>query len=310
MFQMKLIKKLKTSYEIVMSNDNRYLCHTMGSKTIVYDTYSWEKVIELPKPKHPGYIKFSQDGQWFYIKNTTGTICAYNTSDFQLYRTIQSRKSFQTVEVNFEIMENPLIILDTININNSKQIAIFNIETGEYHVLTDLDSTHITYHQFIQNKNSYLFTVSNLDENDNVEQSILFVSNPLTNPLISIWKLPDILLWDSIIYDPVHNVYIMVNRYELIFFESDLKTILRKEKFIDKEKLNVMEIFYHIHVSNDGNFIVITFSQRVLILRFDDLSPIFVEEIPDACFAEFSKNDKYLLVGTWSNGFVFENNLK
>lgn len=65
---MNLIKKLKTSFEIVISNDNRFLCHTMGSKTIVYDTNNWEKVIELPKPKNPGYIKFSRNDDFFTLK--------------------------------------------------------------------------------------------------------------------------------------------------------------------------------------------------------------------------------------------------
>lgn len=50
MFQMNIIKKLKTSFEIKMSNDQGLLCHTMGGKTIVFDTKSWEKVAELTKP--------------------------------------------------------------------------------------------------------------------------------------------------------------------------------------------------------------------------------------------------------------------
>ena len=36
MFQMNLIKNLKTSYEIVLSNDKKLLCHLMGGKKPLY----------------------------------------------------------------------------------------------------------------------------------------------------------------------------------------------------------------------------------------------------------------------------------
>ncbi|MGE8038091.1 hypothetical protein [Lysinibacillus sp. NPDC093692] len=59
MFQMNLIKKLKTSYEIALSNDKKLLCHIMGGKTVVFDTKTWGKVIELKKPNHPSNLHFS-----------------------------------------------------------------------------------------------------------------------------------------------------------------------------------------------------------------------------------------------------------
>lgn len=32
--------------------------------------------------------------------------------------------------------------------------------------------------------------------------------------------------------------------------------------------------------------------------------------IPYACFTEFSNDNRHLLVGTWKNGYVLENNLQ
>jgi len=75
MFQMNLIKKLKTSYSIRLSSDNRFLCHNMGRKTIVYDFTSWEKIIELDKPNNPSNLRFSKNNEYLLIKNTVGTIC-------------------------------------------------------------------------------------------------------------------------------------------------------------------------------------------------------------------------------------------
>ncbi|PLS06704.1 hypothetical protein [Neobacillus cucumis] len=93
MLQMNLIKKLKTSYQIKLSNNHRFLCHTMGSKTIVFDSSSWEKMAELSKPKDPGYIQFSQNDDYLYIKRTIGTICVYETGGFQLVKTINLIKN-------------------------------------------------------------------------------------------------------------------------------------------------------------------------------------------------------------------------
>src|SRR4051794_8124688 len=103
MLKMNLIKKFKTSYQIKFSNTQVFLCHTIGSKTIVYDSNTWEKIAELSKPKNPGYIHFSHNDDYLYIKNTVGTICVYDTDKFQLIKTIESNKKFQFVETDFAL---------------------------------------------------------------------------------------------------------------------------------------------------------------------------------------------------------------
>lgn len=69
------------------------------------------------------------------------------------------------------------------------------------------------------------------------------------------------------------------------------------------------EYFCYLHQSKNGKYIVITYSKVVIILQYEDLEIILVEDIPYACFAEFSCDNQYLLIGTWENGYVLENNL-
>jgi hypothetical protein len=59
--EMKLVKKLKTSYRLVMSK--KLLCHTMGRRTVIFNTETWEKVAELLEPKNPGDVLFSKDDE-------------------------------------------------------------------------------------------------------------------------------------------------------------------------------------------------------------------------------------------------------
>lgn len=92
--------------------------------------------------------------------------------------------------------------------------------------------------------------------------------------------------------------------------DAELKTVLKKSNLTENGIQSTDEYFVHISSSNDGNYIVLTSNDRVFILGFEDLTPIQIEELDYACFAEFSKDDNYFLVGTWSKGFVFENNLK
>lgn len=309
---MNLIKNLKVSYEIVLSNDKKLLCHTMGGKTVIFDTETWEKVIELKKPNNPSHLRFSQNDEMLYIKNTVGTFCVYDTKEFQLIKTIKSGKSFQIVEGNFALLENPFTVLDVLKINEKKQICTLNIETGNYQILTELEGTHIEFNQFIPYDNSYLFTLSYLEGvKGYLRYNLIKVVDPLVKPSYSIVENLGITNWVLVCYVPVHQVYIFVHQdYELTIMDAELKTVLKKSNLTENGVQSTDEYFVHLAASYDGSYIVLTSSNRVFILGFEDLTPIQIEELEYACFAEFSKDDTYFLVGTWSKGFVLENNLK
>jgi hypothetical protein len=325
MFQMNLIKKLKTSFSIRLSNDNRFLCHNMGSKTIVYDVSSWEKIIELTKPNYPSILRFSKNNDYLMIKNTIGTICIYNTVDFKLVQTLQSNKSLTLIEGNVNFTQDNLI-LDVLQTNNGHQIALIDIFSKEYKILSEFgDSlprtgflTIIHYNQFIPTEEFHLLTLSYVDETDYRVNKIVKVKEPLSKESIQVISNSEICYWESMVYNPISQNYILVNDYEITIVNKDFKEVLNKKCILENdhdypERAGYSErvgYFCHLHVSNDGQFIVVTYSDNIFILKSDDLTTILTENIEYACFAEFSNDNRYLLVGTWKNGYVLENILR
>lgn len=314
---MNLIKKLKTSFEIRLSGDNRFLCHNTSSKTIVYDFNSWGKIIELNMPKHPYHMRFSKNNEYLLIKSTTGTICIYDTSNFQLLKTIKPKKSLKIVEGNVNFTQDNLI-LDVIETNIGQQIVSINFNTEEHIVLSEFNNPHtlIIYNHFLQKGNFHLYTLSYVNiETDYREYKILKVKEPLSKESIEIINNPENLTWDSIIFDEIYGGYILINNYKVILVDSDFKKILKQEYFVHEaypqEKTG---FFRHIHLSNNGKLIILTFSDSIFILRYGDLKTILVEQNPDNLsseftFAEFSNNGEYIFIGSWKNGYVLENNL-
>ncbi|OXS76189.1 hypothetical protein B1B04_04140 [Lysinibacillus sp. KCTC 33748] len=210
MLHMNVIKKFKTSYQIKFSNAYRFLCHTMGSKTIIYDTGSWEKIKELSKPNNPGDIHFSDNDDYLYIKNTIGTVCVYETVGFQLIKSIKSNKKYQLVEGDFVLTNTSFIILDTLKTKDGHQLALINIEKGEFRVLTQFkDSIPLIYfNHFIQAESAYLFTLSYVNNEDYRVEKIVKVKEPINKESIEILDNLEIRNWDSIIFNSI-KTYIL-----------------------------------------------------------------------------------------------------
>jgi len=318
MLQMNLIKKLKSSYEIRLSTDNRLICHNMGTKTIVYNFNSWEKIIELNKPKHPSQMRFSKNNDFLLIKSTTGTICVYDTSNFQLVKTIHPTGSFKIIEGNVNFTQDNLI-LDVIQTNNGQQIVSININTGDHTILTEFENpfTFIDYNHFVQNMSFHLFTLNYVNnETDYQENKIIKVNEPINKRSVSVEIIsnPQKLIWDSVIYDSFNDFYILVDDYEIIVVDSAFKNVLKKKKFVNEDYPHEgTGYLWHIHIMNNCRFIVLTFSQSIFILRNEDLKTILVEKNPNLghtfIFSEFTNDDQYLLVSTSENGYVLENSL-
>ena len=314
MLQMKIIKKFKTSYQIKFSNDYRFLCHTMGSKTIIYDTNSWEKIKELSKPNHPGFIHFSDNDEYLYIKNTSGTLYLYETVGFELIKTIKSNKKYQLVEADFALTNTSLVILDTLNTKDGNQLALINMENGDIRVLTQFkDSINYAYYnQFIEAERAYLFTlvyeITDKYNDEYIVRKIVKVKEPLNNEAIEVIENSEIWDWNFILFNSIHNSFIVVERYDIIMLDAQFNEIIKRVKLSDKVSPE-LGVFHYIHLSNDGQFIILTYSKRVIILRYEDLEPIVVEEIQYACFGEFSSDDRFILIGTWNNGYILENTL-
>lgn len=134
------------------------------------------------------------------------------------------------------------------------------------------------------------------------------MKEPIKNESIEVIENSEIWYWDSIIFNTIHNVYIVVQSYDIVILDRKFKGIIKKVNLSDKDSPD-FGYFQHIHLSNNGEYIIITYSDTVLILRYSDLQIILVEKIQYACFAEFSTDNRSILIGTWENGYILENTL-
>jgi hypothetical protein len=234
----------------------------------------------------------------------------YETVGFQLIKTIKSNKKYQLVEADFALTNTQFIILDTMKTKEGHQLVLINIEKGEYRVLTQFkDSiTLIYFNQFIQAESAYLFTLSYVNNQDYRVNKIVKVKEPIKKEAIEVMENSEIWYWDSIIFNSIH--YVVVQSYDIVILDGQFKEILKKVNLSDKDYPDAIGYFQHIHLSNNGEYIIITFSESVLILRYSDLEIILVEKIQYACFAEFSTDNRFILLGTWENGYILENTLR
>ncbi|MRX73434.1 hypothetical protein GJU40_14910 [Bacillus lacus] len=311
MFGMREIRKLQPSFQVKLSRKHRLLCHTMASKTIVYDTNSWEKTFELSK-KNPGYIKFSRNNGYFYIKNTTGTIYMYNTEEFDLIKTVKSNKAYKMIEGDFGLTKDEFIILDTVQTKNGKQLALINAKDNKYQILTSFEdlNTILYYHHYVLDENSHYFTISQVDKDSDMRvNKLLKVKEETNGSVITVSTHPELSYWNSLIYNSIHQVYIVIKERNLVIVDSNFKMILNKKSIVENEQ-QIVGYFLHVHQSANGKFIIVTYSEQIFIIRFQGLQVIVTERVPYPCFAEFSEDDDYLLIGTWENGYVLENNLE
>lgn len=312
MFNMNLIKKLKTSFEIRLSSDGRFLCHNTNSKVVVYDFTTFDKIIELSQPKYPSNLRFSYDNKYLLIKSTQGTICIFETENFQLIKKVRSKKNLKLEEGDDVNFTRDNLLLGGLQIKSGKQIAIFDNSTEGYSILTNFgnESNNTEYNQFVSNENVHLITLSYVNDSDYRVYKMVKVKEPVQMGKVEIIENQEIWYWDGFIYNATIQAYILVrDNYKIVVVDSNFKEVIKEANIEDAFPRSEIGYFSHINQSHNGEFIVITYSETIFILRFDDLQILMVEKIPYAHFAEFSNNGRYLLIGTYENGFILENNL-
>lgn len=310
MLQMNLIKNLKTSFEIRISHDFRWLCHNTNNKTIVYDMNTWEEVVVLNKPTNPSRIKFSGNDEYLIIKNTNGGIWVYKTGDFQLLNILKSKKSYKLIDQGFAFTQDNKMILDIMETKLGNQIVTLNIDSGEKRILTSFKNSLISYNHYSTKEKFHLFNLNFVnDQTGYREYKLIKVNEPVTVQSIQVISNQEILQWDQVIFNSLADTYILVNDYEIAIVDSDFKFVLKKVTLVETKDQDDTGHFEHMNLSNNGKFIVLTYSKKIFILDFGDLKTIAIEKFSYACFAEFSKDDNYLLIGTWDNSYVLKNNL-
>lgn len=308
---MNTVKQLKTSFEIGLSNDYRYLCHITNNKAIIFDMKSWNEVINLKEPKNPSEIKFTNNNKYLLVKNTSGGIWIYRLEDFQLVKKILFKKPHKLLENGFSITTDNNNILDIVETKQGSQIVLVNITTEDWYVISSFKNSLIDFNQYIASENLHIFTETKVNESTGYqEQQLIKVKENIDNHLeieeISHSECP---YWDSVKFASNIDVYIVVIDKEILVLDKDFNEILKRNYVVQSDFKEETGYFQHLDVSKDGKFIIITYSEYIFIISYEKLNTVQCEKIQYACFAEFAKDDQYLLVGTWDNGYVFENNL-
>lgn len=305
---MKTVKTFNKSYNLVMSSDAKFVCRTIGSKTFLYENQNWDHPVLLTKPTNPGDVKFSPDNSFLIIQNTSGNIYIYETENFSPIKRIVSNKSYKMIEHGgCAFVANKKMVLCIAIVQSREQVLAFDLETTNWYPITDFNENyHIGYTSYSEKENAHLFQISRINKiTDDWDYQILKVYEDDLS--MEILNLPLGVFWDELVFNHHQNTYISLYKREIHLLSSDLKKIIKKENLSIPN--NGVSIVCDMSLSKNGKFIVIAYSECVVILDSEHLDIIRIERIPYACFAQFGNDDEFLLVGTWDSGYILENNL-
>lgn len=229
MLGMNIKKKLKTSFEIIFSEDQRFMCHSTNTNVILFD--NWDHSISINSPKNPSCVKFSRNNKLLIIKNTSGGLWIYDLENLKLLKRISSKRNFKLLDDGFGITENNRI-LDIMDTKNGNQIISVDVDTGDFSLLTNYENSQIKYNGFINQPNNkfHLFTLSLLNKiTGYVENKIIKIKEPISPSSIEIISNSKVFFWDSLIYSSIHNLFILVDDYDLILMNMDFTDIVTKK---------------------------------------------------------------------------------
>lgn len=291
-----------------MSSGAKFVGRTISSKTFLYENQDWDNPLLLTKPKNPIKVQFSRDNSYLIIQNTSGSIYIYETVHFKVLKIILSKKPYKMVESYFAYVEDRKILLCIVEDSSSEQILAYDLESANYYPITDFNESYtIKYNYYSEIDRTHFYEISRLNKSSNYrEYKIMKVleddfSTEITN-------LPRGVFWDALIYNQQINAYMFVYRFEIYLISVDFKDIIKKVK-LSIPNNGVPQFFKSMTLSKNGKFIVIAYDDCVVILDSEHLEIVRSESIPYACFVQFGKDDEFLLIGTWKNGYILENNL-
>lgn len=308
LLDMKKVKTLGTSHCLVMTSDLSVLGRVSNQKTFIYINQEWKSPIILDKPKNPSQLRFAQNNSRVIIQNTSGSIYIYETNHFDLLKKIQSNKHCKLIEDGFVCLNERNVLLCIAKVNSSEQVVAFDLELGTCHPITDFNHSQIYYNQYVEKEKAHLFTLCFHNQTtDFVEYSILKLKE--LDYSIEIISPSENLVWNAVFLDPYTGTYVLIDDNEVILLSSDLTRVIKRMR-LPLPSINGLHQYYNkATLSNDGKFLAIAYSDCVAILDSQQLEIRVIKNVPHACFAEFSKCDQFLLIGTWEKGYILENNL-
>lgn len=296
-----IIHHFPKSYEMVVSPDGRFLCRTIGTKLYVYHMNAMNEAAVLNHPKNPGHIAFTEDGTYLLVQNTSGSMFVFETQTFQRVRTIRSTKKVNYQEERFTPVRTGEAYLASANIGNDMYLMKVDIKTGAAVPKGKWKGIRLSFQQKLPNRQAYLYTLVYVDEQTDLYRTALLRVSEDGEKIGTLTELSS--SWKRVFYIEKHNRYVCVANDEMIVFNPARQ---QAEKSIPFPFIPFHSYMADAVLSPDQNLLVAAASNMVVLYKSGPLAELDRWETPNVHSVHFSEDGRYLLVGTWENGYVMD----
>jgi hypothetical protein len=301
------IKKFRASYEIKISPEGKYLTR-IGGKVYVLSANSYETVGCFDQIKNPSHIAFSPNGLLMAIKNTLGSIAVFNLNEMTYISTYKLGGGDGS---NIWFSADSKFIFNGDWEGNITKIDLFT-KTAE--IILNFDDSMIERIDYDSNKDTYYYHIFHRGLKTNQSYYSLVE-----------WKYPfqknkpiEILLPRGYNYQQFsYNASNMCYAFSTIYKVNDIAAnglLLIDSK--DNSIINLIQMdisYYGMNWTSDGKFMCVVGEQSssdgvktVKIIRYSDFKCVKAFYLKYPCYAEFSLDDRFLLIGTWNNGYIVD----
>ncbi|ANE45707.1 hypothetical protein SY83_04655 [Paenibacillus swuensis] len=293
MFEMKLALDFKTSYDISMSADEKWLCHTLNNRVDIIDIENKEKIQQINRVKHPSMARFYEN--LLLVNNTSGNIYIFERGDYQLIKRRTSTKFVKRQEGEFLLMNETLV--DIVINNNEFEMSLMNLDTFSEQSIKikqlcseEFDRVRISHCDITVDK--IFLTAFNFNAHYKIiEITGLAETRILTNPLIR--------RWHNFVYNPSTKQYVFLVDHEIIVLDSNFKQV------IQRHLLDNFNYCVDLSLSNDYKYLVLCDPKTTYVFTSDNLNLVTTLSVEYCCYSRFSNSDQYLMVGSWNKGYLY-----
>ncbi|ETA81936.1 YncE family protein [Youngiibacter fragilis] len=333
------LHKFKHSYEIKMSSDAKYICRLSASKVYLHDAKTFEEITSWDNIKNPRNISFSNNNKYLAVTNSMGKVALYDLFTISFMKSFRIGNGKHSQDCNLCFTHDDKFAIAAINSHVKETIVSIDLQSIEIREHAGIDYSVIQGIQCVESKNKFIFYF--YDRNDSSgygKNYIILWEYPFESNQYNKINSKQIREWGAIDYNENTECYSIYASNDLYIADNKLDIIRKTGECKSNEEISInpMEItkkvigednindrlisicesmnskfpkdgyLSHLSWSKDGKFIAVVFSEVIKLIRCDDLSCVREFRLPYSCYASFSPNGQYLLIGTWNCGYVVE----
>lgn len=288
-----LIKIKSACHEVIKSNDGRYLVSIGDRSVILWDANSRKEITKFKQIKNPSHASFSNDGKKLIVKSTIGQYGLFNLSSLEL------EKEFHTTEnegnnLFFSPDDNYIVDADW-----SGNVILIDLHEDTYDIIKKYKNYMITQINKINSQEfQFVFHAKCSRKSGFVEDNVIVLEWQYPfNENEPIERTIDYKNIDFFKYSPKNNYCSVISNSEIFIHSVNLKHLIYRMK-LDYPK--------YLSWSMDEKYIAVVYSGNTKIIQISDFS--VVKDIPMeyACFAEFTYDSEYIILGSWEKGYYIK----